>query len=160
MARSSFRVGRWLQRFAHHSTVWTGTSGAFLIAAGVIVVWASTGPIFHFSDTWQLVINTGTTVVTVLMVFLIQRGQNKDAQAIQLKLNELIAAVEGASNRLLNVEDLSEEQILRLHHRYQQLARLHKHQSREACSVEEVLAGRAGHAAAGAKHNGPPAGSP
>jgi low affinity Fe/Cu permease len=90
-------------------------------------VWAATGPIFGFSDTWQLVINTGTTIVTFLMVFLIQRAQNKDSQAIQLKLNELIAAVQGASARMLNVEDLGEQELRRLHARYEHLARKLKH---------------------------------
>jgi low affinity Fe/Cu permease len=141
--RSRSEVGRRLQAFARNAATWTGSTPAFLIAVAVVVVWAATGPIFHYSDTWQLVINTGTTVVTFLMVFLIQRSQNKDAQAVQLKLNELIAAVEGASNRLMNVEDLSEEQVRRLHRRYRELGRLHKHESRTACSVEDVLDGKA-----------------
>ena len=80
-------------------------------AVGVIIVWALLGPVFHFSDTWQLVINTGTTIVTFLMVFLIQRSQNKDSLAIQLKLNEIVAALQGASNRLINVEDLTEQEV-------------------------------------------------
>ena len=91
------------------------------MAVGVIVVWLVTGPIFGFSDTWQLVINTGTTVVTFLMVFLIQRSQNKDAKAIQLKLNELVAAMEGASNRLIDIEDLEEDELENLHRYYQRL---------------------------------------
>src|SRR5438445_8237928 len=90
----------------------------FGTAVAVIVVWLATGPLFGFSDTWQLVINTGTTIVTFLMVFLIQRAQNKDALAIQLKLNELIAAFEGASNRLINVEDLTEDEVKTLHEHY------------------------------------------
>jgi low affinity Fe/Cu permease len=77
----------------------------------VIVAWGLTGPIFHFSDTWQLIVNTGTTIVTFLMVFLIQRSQNKDALAIHLKLNEIVAALQGASNRLVNVEDLTEDEV-------------------------------------------------
>ena len=84
---------------------------AFGLACGTIIVWAATGPLFHYSDTWQLVINTGTTMVTFLMVFLIQRSQNKDSLAMQLKLNELVAAVKGASNRLIDVEDLTEEEL-------------------------------------------------
>jgi low affinity Fe/Cu permease len=87
----------------------------------VIVVWLATGPLFGFSDTWQLVINTGTTIVTFLMVFLIQRAQNKDALALQLKLNEIVAALEGASNRLIDVEDLSEEELLALRKHFQVL---------------------------------------
>src|SRR4026208_1559416 len=100
-----------LERFSLKATKATGTSGAFVIALGVIVVWLISGPLFGFSDTWQLVINTGTTIVTFLMVFLIQRTQNKDALAIHLKLNEIVAAMEGASNRLIDVEDLSEAEV-------------------------------------------------
>jgi low affinity Fe/Cu permease len=102
-------------------TRWTGSTTAFVVACGIVIVWALTGPLFDFSDTWQLVINTGTTVVTFLMVFLIQRTQNKDSLAIQLKLNELVAAVEGASNRLIDVEDLSEEELKLLHTHYARL---------------------------------------
>jgi low affinity Fe/Cu permease len=109
-----------LERFAGSVTHWAGSNKGFGTAATVILVWALTGPIFGFSDTWQLVINTGTTIVTFLMVFLIQRSQNKDGLAIQLKLNELVAAVEGASNHLIDVEDLSEEEleILKTHYRH------------------------------------------
>ena len=82
-------------------------------AVGVVIVWALLGPVFHFSDTWQLVINTGTTIVTFLMVFLIQRSQNKDSLAIHLKLNEIVAVLQGASNRLINVEDLTEQEVRR-----------------------------------------------
>jgi low affinity Fe/Cu permease len=92
----------------------------------VIVIWAVTGPIFRFSDTWQLVINTGTTIVTFLMVFLIQRTQNKDALAIHLKLNEIVAALEGASNRLIDVEDLTEDEVQLLHEHYQKLVAMAK----------------------------------
>src|SRR3954454_20053766 len=103
--------GNVLERFAAAATRWTGSAFAFVAAVSVILVWIVTGPIFHFSDTWQLVINTGTTIVTFLMVFLIQRAQNKDSLAMQIKLNELIAAIEGASNRLISAEDLSEEEL-------------------------------------------------
>ena len=88
-----------LETFSHQATRATGTSYAFLLAVAAIVIWAITGPLFNFSNTWHLVINTGTTIVTFLMVFLIQRAQNKDAVAIHLKLNEIVAAMEGASNR-------------------------------------------------------------
>src|SRR6476469_123728 len=98
------------ERLARLATQATGTSWAFAIAAAIILIWGSTGPLFGFSDTWQLVINTGTTIVTFLMVFLIQRAQNKESKAIQLKLNEIVAAVHGASNRLISAEDLSEEE--------------------------------------------------
>ena len=109
-------------------------------ACAVIVVWAATGPIFGFSDTWQLVINTGTTIVTFLMVFLIQRAQNKDARAIQMKLNELVAAIDGASNRLIDVEDLSEEELETLHRFYGKLARMAKHDAdiRQSHSIDEA----------------------
>src|ERR1051325_2332377 len=99
----SAKVG-FLERASRWATRWAGSSAAFGIAVGTIVVWGVTGPLFGFSDTWQLVINTGTTIVTFLMVFLIQRSQNKDSQALHLKLNEIVAALEGASNRLINVE--------------------------------------------------------
>ncbi|AMY11007.1 putative small integral membrane protein [Luteitalea pratensis] len=111
-----------------------------MVALGVIVVWAVTGPLFAFSDTWQLVINTGTTIVTFLMVFLIQRAQNKDNRAIHLKLNELVAAVEGASNRLIDAEDLTEDELELLHRFYTELVTLSKkdrHLS-ESHSVEEA----------------------
>jgi low affinity Fe/Cu permease len=105
-----------------------------------VAIWALLGPIFHFSDTWQLVINTGTTIVTFMMVFLIQRSQNKDSQAIHLKLNEIVAAVQGASNRLINVEDLTEEEVLLLHRHYQRLGELAKRDARltESHSIEEA----------------------
>jgi len=106
----------------------------------LVVVWVVTGPLFGFSDTWQLVINTGTTIVTFLMVFLIQRTQNKDSIAVQLKLNELVAAMEGASHRLINVEDLSEEELTVLHAYYCRLAEVAKQQGdiRASHSIEEA----------------------
>lgn len=129
-----------LSRFATAATMWTGSTAAFVTAAGIIVVWVITGPLFHFSDTWQLVINTSTTIVTFLMVFLIQRSQNRDALAVQLKLDEIVAALEGASNRLISVEDLSEEElkVLRIH--YQRLAEMAKRDMKitESHSVEEA----------------------
>ena len=101
----------WFERAAASVTKATGSSTAFLIAVAVIIIWAITGPVFHFTDTWQLVINTGTTIITFLMVFIIQQSQNKDSLAIQLKLNELIACDERASNRLVDVEDLTQEEL-------------------------------------------------
>ena len=98
-------------KFSSVVTKATGSPLAFILAALAIVVWAITGPIFGFSDTWQLVINTGTTIITFLMVFIIQQSQNKDTTALHLKLNELIAATKTASNRLIDIEDLSEEEI-------------------------------------------------
>ncbi|HEX5604775.1 MAG TPA: low affinity iron permease family protein [Pyrinomonadaceae bacterium] len=124
MPRKRNVVSEFLEKFSHQATIATGTSGAFVLAVLVIVVWVITGPIFHYSDTWQLVINTSTTIVTFLMVFLIQRAQNKDALAIHLKLNELVAAMEGASNRLIDVEDLSEPEIDALRKYYKKLIEL------------------------------------
>jgi len=131
-----------LERFSYKATKATGTSTAFIIALLVILVWCITGPVFRFSDTWQLVINTGTTVVTFLMVFLIQRTQNKDALAIHLKLNEIVAALEGASNRLIDVEDLTEEEILTLHTHYQELVKMAKADLKltQTHSIEEAAA--------------------
>lgn len=114
-------IGRALEVFSHKVAHWVGSSPAFTVALALVVAWALTGPVFGFSDTWQLVINTATTVVTFLMVFLIQRAQNKDTRAIALKLDELIAAAEGASNRLIEVEQLSEEELRRLHDKYARL---------------------------------------
>ena len=113
-----------LERLSFQATKATGTSAAFMLAVAVVLVWLVTGPLFNFSDTWQLVINTGTTIVTFLMVFLIQRAQNKDALAIHLKLNEIVAAMEGASNRLIDVEDLSEAEIDALRRYYRRLIEL------------------------------------
>src|SRR5215216_6415126 len=116
-----------------------GTSTSFIIALFVIVIWAITGPVFRFSNTWQLVINTGTTVITFLMVFLIQRAQNKDSLAIHLKLNELVSAMQGASNRLIEVEALSETELRTLALYYAELAQLAKSEFdiTESHSVEE-----------------------
>lgn len=111
-----------LEKFSRWVTEWSGSSWAFALALGIILVWAACGPIFHYSDTWQLVINTGTTIVTFLMVFLIQRSQNKDALAIQIKLNELLASQDGASNKLINVEDWQEADIVALHKRFAKLS--------------------------------------
>lgn len=110
------------ERVATAITCWTGSSAAFLCAFAVVLFWAISGPVFKFSDTWQLVINTGTTIITFLMVFLIQKAQNKDGKAIQLKLNELIAASRFASNRMVDIEDLTEEELNVLHRYYQLLA--------------------------------------
>ena len=121
MPRKRSKLSEFLEKFSYHATRATGTSTAFIVAVLVIIVWAITGPLFRFSDTWQLVINTGTTIVTFLMVFLIQRAQNKDALAIHLKLNEIVAAMEGASNRLIDVEDLTEPEIDALRNYYKML---------------------------------------
>ena len=108
-------------KVAHVVSELMGTAWAFLLAMAIIVVWAATGPLFGFNDTWQLVINTGTTIVTFLMVFLIQNTQNRDAKAIHLKLDELIRAVAEARTGMVDLEDLSEEELDKLHHEFQEL---------------------------------------
>lgn len=100
----------------------TGSTTAFILAFVLVIIWGATGPVFHYSETWQLVINTGTTIITFLMVFLIQKAQNKDSLAIQLKLNELVAAHEFASNRLVNVENMSEDELRVIQKYYTQLS--------------------------------------
>ena len=117
-------LGDRLEHFSEAATRWTGTTMAFAVAVSVIVIWALLGPVFQYSNTWQLVINTGTTIVTFLMVFLIQRTQNKESLALQLKLNELVAAMKGASNRLIDIESLSEHELVALHRHYAELAKL------------------------------------
>ena len=136
------KLSQILEQLSLKATRATGTSWAFIIALTVIVVWGLTGPLFHFSDTWQLVINTGTTIVTFLMVFLIQRTQNKDAQAIHMKLNEIVAAIEGASNRLIAAEDLTEDEIHTLHSHYQELVNMSKKEAKLTMthSIEEAEA--------------------
>ena len=131
-----------LEQFSLKATKATGTSMAFILALLAIIVWGLTGPLFHFSDTWQLVINTSTTIITFLMVFLIQRTQNKDAHAIHIKLNEIVAALEGASNRLIDVEDLSEEELETLHKHYQRLVQMAKKDLKltQSHSIEEAEA--------------------
>ena len=135
-------IGSLLERFSTAVARWTGGTSAFILAVAVVLVWACTGPLFGFSDTWQLVINTGTTIVTFLMVFLIQRSQNKDAMAIQLKLNELVAALEGASNRLIDVEELSEDELKALQRHYARLVAMAKKDSdlTKSHSIEEAEA--------------------
>lgn len=112
------------ERFANAATGFTGSSSAFVGAACLVLAWAICGPFFHFSETWQLVINTGTTIITFLMVFLIQKAQNKDSKAIQLKLNELIASSRLASNRMINIEELTETELDQLHQYFAKLTEL------------------------------------
>ena len=128
------------ERFSSRATLATGSSTAFLLALLTVVIWIITGPIFHYSDTWQLVINTGTTIITFLMVFLIQKSQNKDSLAMQIKLNELLAVNSKASNRLLNVEDLTEAELHALHKFFGKLAEAAKSEATlsESHSVEEA----------------------
>ena len=113
----------WYSRFAKSAARFCGRPRVFVFAVGVIAVWAITGPVFRFSDTWQLVINTSTTIVTFLMVFLIQNTQNRDTEAIQLKLDELIRATQGAHNALLDLEELEEENLEAFRKKYEKLAR-------------------------------------
>lgn len=129
------------ERFSSTVTKATGSSGAFLLALGTVILWAITGPIFGYSENWQLVINTGTTIVTFLMVFLIQKAQNKESMSVQLKLNELIAATRGASNRLVSVEDLTEEELYVLQQHYQTMAEITQKASdlRKSHSIEEAI---------------------
>jgi len=133
-------MGRWFERFAHSVSRFAGSTAAFLIALGLILLWLALGPVFHYSSTWQLAVNTGTTVVTFLMVFVIQRSQNKEALAVQLKLNEIVAALQGASNRLVNVEDLDEGELEVLHSHYRSLAEMAEREGdiRQSHSLEEA----------------------
>jgi low affinity Fe/Cu permease len=108
---SATKSTHWFVRFAALTAHWSGTSSAFVIAFLVVVVWAALGPVFHYSDTWQLVINTGTTIVTFLMVFLIQNTQTRDTKALQVKLSELILALEAANNRMASIENASPEEL-------------------------------------------------
>lgn len=127
-------------RFSTKVTKATGSPMAFLLALGVVIAWCVSGPVFHFSDTWQLVINTGTTIVTFLMVFLIQQSQNKDTIALQLKLNELIACNEKASNRLIDIEDLTEDELVVLKKFYVKLSSLSQKEKDIFCthSIDEA----------------------
>ena len=135
-------MGVELERFAAVVTAWTGSTIAFTLASAIIVVWFASGRFFGYSNTWQLVINTGTTIVTFLMVFLIQRSQNKDSLALHLKLNELVAAIEGASNRLIDIEALDEHELAVLHEHYTKLAAMAKKDLnlKKSHSIEEAEA--------------------
>jgi len=143
-----------LERMSSSVSKWTGSTPAFSIALLTVVAWGIAGPLFRYSDTWQLSINTGTTIVTFLMVFLIQRSQNKDSLAIQLKLNEIVAVLEGASNRLIDVEALSEKDLDTLRRHFRELASLARKESdiSESHSVEE--AGARHSTKSGAKRRG------
>jgi len=122
------------EHFSNWATAATGSSAAFIIAISAIVIWLATGPVAKYSDTWQLIINTGTTIITFLMVFLIQKYKNKDSKAIHLKLNELLAAHQGASNRMVDIEDLTEEELDRLHKFYKQLSELAEDEDDITCT--------------------------
>ena len=115
------KIAEAFHNFAKHASAWAGTPWAFLGSVLVVVVWSATGPVFGFSDTWQLVINTGTTIVTFLMVFLIQNTQNRDAKAIHLKLDELIHKVKGARNSLIDLEDCTDEELDKLQAQFEHM---------------------------------------
>jgi low affinity Fe/Cu permease len=126
----------WFAQFAASASAWLGSKWAFSCAVAVIVIWAASGFVFHYSDTWQLVINTGTTIVTFLMVFLIQNTQNRDARAINLKLNELIRALDKARDQMIDIENLSDLELDELQSRYEAIRKacLDREQRREASS--------------------------
>jgi low affinity Fe/Cu permease len=159
--RSASSFNRFAERLSGTVTEWAGGTMAFSMALLLIVGWVVLGPVFHFSDTWQLVINTTTTIVTFLMVFLIQRAQNKDARATSLKLNELIASIEGASNRLVDVEDLTEDELKTLREHYRRLVEMSKrdgsimrsHSVEEATARHEIK--RGGHHPRGRRRRSP-----
>jgi len=148
-AKNTKEAGK-LEQFASIVSKGAGSTGAFVAAFVLIAGWALSGPLFHFSSQWQLFINTGTTIITFLMVFLIQKAQNKDSLAIQLKLNELVAAHEFASNRLVSVEDMSEEELKVIQKYYSRLSLLTKkeetlqqsHSIEEAEELTEIKKGR------------------
>ena len=137
------------ERLSAKVTKIAGSSTAFIASFGVVIIWLVTGPLFDYSDTWQLVINTGTTIVTFLMVFLIQRSQNKESLAVQIKLNELIASSRRASNRLIEIEDLTEEELLTLQKYFSELSKMSKtdkdihmsHSIEEAASLTKFKKG-------------------
>lgn len=131
VVRDAFRV------FAQRAAAMLGTAWAFCIAVIIIVVWIVTGPKFHYSDTWQLIINTGTTIVTFLMVFLIQNTQNRDAKAIHLKLDELIRAMKGARNKLVDLEGLSDDELKKIEGQFQRLRQRSGERDTEPVEVED-----------------------
>jgi len=126
-----------IEKFSSIATRAAGSSAAFLLAVFIVVVWGAAGPFFHFSEIWQMVINTSTTIITFLMVFLIQKSQNKDSLAIQLKLNELLAAHEFASNRLVNAENITEDELKTIQNYYAKLAR--KQKKKSLCKLRILL---------------------
>jgi low affinity Fe/Cu permease len=134
------RSGNFFENLALKLTQFSGSTPAFIISFSLIIAWALTGPFFNFSDVWQLVINTGTTIITFLMVFLIQRAQNKDSLAIHMKLNEIIASINGASNMLVDIEEISEDDLNTIKRHYQKLARLYEAEKniKQSHSIEEA----------------------
>lgn len=160
MTETRSGLGQTFERLSTRATLWAGSTSVLVAAIVMIVIWLLTGPVFHFSDTWQLVMNTVTSIVTFIMVFLIQRTQNKDALAVQLKLNELVAALEGASNRLIDIEELSEADLRVLHEYYQRLTDMAKkdedlgrshsvEEAQQRHAVKHMVRQKAGKTAAG-----------
>lgn len=128
-------IYRFFECLARWTTQWAGSTIAFMLAASAVIIWLSCGPVFSYSDTWQLAINTSTTIITFLMVFLLQRANNRDCVAMQIKLNELIAAQKGASNKLINIEHMTEEEINQTYKLYEKISQMEKEESH---SIEEV----------------------
>jgi len=129
------------EKISNAISVYSGSSPVFFTAVGLILIWGLTGPVFHYSNTWLLIVNTGTSIITFLMVFLIQKSQNKESIAVQLKLNELIAADNKASNRLLNIQDLSEHELNTLYEHYRTLVELTQkaRSNTKSHSVEDAI---------------------
>src|SRR5438874_13747467 len=140
MENNNKNKGNFFEKFALKVTKATGSTPAFICALVLVLLWLFSGPFFHYSENWQLVINTGTTIITFLMVFLIQKSQNKDSLAIQLKLNELVAAHELASNRLVNVENIPEDELKIIQKYYSQLSSLTRHDEslQKSHSIDEA----------------------
>jgi low affinity Fe/Cu permease len=141
MKTEKMKKQNFFERFATGVANATGSTSAFIVAFIVVLIWAISGPFFHYSENWQLIINTGTTIITFLMVFLIQKAQNKDSLAIQLKLNELVAAHAFASNRLVNVENLSEEEMKVIKKYYAALSEMTKKEEnlQQSHSIDEAM---------------------
>jgi len=133
-------VNHWFHRFACKTADVMGSAWAFFGAIGIIVAWAFLGPIFHYSDSWQLVINTGTTIITFLMVFLIQNTQNRDAKAFHLKLNELILAIKGARNKMMNLEDMTDDELTELKKQFDRISGKRQEQRHRADNRKQVAA--------------------
>lgn len=137
------RITAWYSRFAKAAAHFCGRPRVFTLAVAVIGVWLVTGPMFGFSDTWQLVINTGTTIITFLMVFLIQNSQNRDSKALHLKLNELLRGVHGARTELVDLEEMSDVELEKLHHEFQELhERVHAHVKQRGLHVKKPMTKR------------------
>src|SRR5256885_2957112 len=133
-------VNHWFPRFACQTADVMGSAWAFFAAIGIIVIWAFLGPIFHYSDSWQLVINTGTTIITFLMVFLIQNTQNRDAKAFHLKLNELILAIKGARNQMMNLEDMTDDELAELKKQFDRISGSRREQRRPSNNRKPIAA--------------------